>query len=189
MINYTSPRWQIAVRETMGKGTLLLFIICLFQITYSETFLEKQKRIAEEQWKREQQKQEQHEATSDGEGGEAEYYYYYETDENPSGEYEYEVEEEPPPPPPPKKNGYQKASATFTKQPAPFSTLSFVAEYQDKLNCLTQKELNLELDRVVCSLIFRTTSFSSHEFSLAGDLIQPRVHQKENPKQTQKIQN
>jgi hypothetical protein len=172
----------------MGKGTLLLFIICLFQITYSETFLEKQKRIAEEQWKREQQKQEQHEATSDGEGGEAEYYYYYETDENPSGEYEYEVEEEPPPPPP-KKNGYQKASATFTKQPAPFSTLSFVAEYQDKLNCLTQKELNLELDRVVCSLIFRTTSFSSHEFSLAGDLIQPRVHQKENPKQTQKIQN
>ena len=151
--SHTSARRWIATAGKMKRNLmrLLWLLIYIFQITKSETFLEKQKRIAEEQWKREQEKQQQQEVVIDGEGegGEAEYYYYYETDETPNNEYEHEIEEDLPPPPP-KKNGYQKASATFSRQPAPLSASSFVHEYQEKLNCLTQKELLHELDRVVC---------------------------------------
>lgn len=128
------------------RGLCCLIYFC--QVTNSETFLEKQKRIAEEQWKREQEGgiRTNGQDEGGGAGGEAEYYYYYETDENAKNGYEIE---ENIPPPPPKKNGYQKTSASVTRQPEPFSVVSLINEYKEKLNCLTQKEIGLELDRVV----------------------------------------
>jgi hypothetical protein len=141
--------WSLPSRILCWAALLSFFLI---QNVKSETFLEKQKRIAEENWKRDQEQQQNVAATVavDGES-ESEYYYYYETETN-QAEYEKEKEEEPPPPPP-KKHGYQKSSTTFSRKPGPLSLSSLIGEFKEQLNCLTELELTREVDRVVSKII------------------------------------
>jgi hypothetical protein len=135
----------------MMSRDLLCWILLSFLLisnVESETFLEKQKRIAEEHWKRDQEAQLKQEVSIEGDGG-SEYYYYYGTEADQS-EYEEQEEEAPPPP---KKHGYQKSSSTFSRKPGPLSLSSLLGEFKDQLNCLTESELTHEVDRVVCLVL------------------------------------
>lgn len=133
----------------MMKISILMWIIAeMIGKSSSETFLEKQKRIAQEQWKYEQEQQLKKQTTVSNDGESAEYYYYYEGSESQyNNQQEYEYEEEVPSPP--KKHGYQKATVTYSKKVDPLSVALLVKEYQEQLNCLTKKEIDAELNRVV----------------------------------------
>ena len=143
------------------KNSCFLFVLLLSYLNVlncdSLSFLERQKKLAEEQWKRDQERAERGikesnevEKEKEEEGEVIEYYYYYEGNEGEEEQKKKSDNNNPINPPiQPKKFGYQLSTTTLQRNIIPFTLLTIITEWKEKSLCLTELEIESEIDRVV----------------------------------------